>query len=72
MLVMVLNLPSLIDFARQEEGYGQRAIKHDGRSKPEPTGVVRRASALAPQSQPVAPAPRLEALSRRRWLSGLG
>ena len=30
------------------------------------------AVAPAPQSQPVAPAPRLAALSRRRWRSGLG
>ena len=49
------------------------AIAHvTGRSDREPQGNARRDSGPAPQSQPVAPAPRLATRSRRRWLSGLG
>ena len=47
-LVMVLNLPSLIGFARQVEGSAQRAIRHHGRRCREPAGDVRRSRCTGP------------------------
>ena len=46
LLVMVLNLPSLVGFARQR--YAERAIRHHGRRCREPAGDVRRSRCTGP------------------------
>lgn len=65
---MVLNLPSLDWIRTAGGGLEPAAIRHQAARHATPS----LGNAPAPQSQPVTPAPRLAALSRRRWLSGLG
>jgi hypothetical protein len=68
MLVIVLNLPSLVGFARQEEGQVRLAIRHEGRRCREPLG--RRPVEIVHRPRSRSQWPSLPASRRRRVVGG--